>query len=248
MEDGGGPAFRIVHLDNHLLALDKSAGVPSQPDDSGDPSLIDLAKAWLRREFAKPGNVYLALAHRLDRPTSGLVALARTDKAAGRLASLFRAGQIDKRYLALVEGRPSRPEGKCRDWLIRRENGGMRAGAETAPGARLAELSYRLLATGKAGKRSLLEIILETGVKHQIRCQLAGLGLPVVGDFRYGIRGRPARPTPAANGRAILLHSWRLGFSHPVRRERLELSAALPAHWLPFLADFPDGAQVWAPD
>ncbi|MDR3077930.1 MAG: RNA pseudouridine synthase, partial [Planctomycetota bacterium] len=246
LNGGGGSAFRTVHLDNHLLILDKSAGLPSQPDDSGDPSLIELAKDWIRREFAKPGNVYLALAHRLDRPTSGLVALARTGKAARRLAEFFRLRRVDKHYLALVEGRPPRPEGKCLDWLIRGEKGGMRVAGEGAPGARRAELSYLMLAADGAGKRSLLEVAMATGVKHQIRCQLANRGLPVTGDFRYGPQGRPARPEPVAGGRAILLHSWRLGFVHPVRCERLEFSAPPPGHWLPFLAGFPADALTLA--
>lgn len=233
--------FRVVYLDNHLLAADKPAGLPSQPDASRDRSLVDLARDYIGREFSKPGRVFLSLVHRLDRPTSGLLLLARTSKAAGRLAEAFRNREVGKTYLALVEGLSDNPEGgRCRNWLARAGNGGMRSVPAGFPGAREARLSYRPLASHASGRRSLLAVSLETGVKHQIRCQLALAGLPVAGDFRYGPLGGLARPTPIAGGRAVLLHAWKIALIHPVRREPLSLSAPPPAHWLDHLAAFPD--------
>ncbi|MDR1535491.1 MAG: RNA pseudouridine synthase [Planctomycetota bacterium] len=230
--------FGVVYRDNHLLALDKPAGLPSQPDASGDAALVDLARESLRREFAKPGGVYLALAHRLDRPTSGIVLAARTGKAARRLAEAFRKREVRKTYLALVEAPAAfRPEGELRDWLAGDGRGGMRPAGSGTPGAREAVLAYRRLAA--ASGRALLEVDLLTGVKHQIRRQLANLGLPVVGDFRYGSGGGKPPPVPVAGGRAILLHAWRIGLVHPVRREALELSAPPPPFWRDYLAAFP---------
>ncbi len=222
----------VLYEDNHLLALNKPAGLPSQPDDSGDPSLVDWGKDWLRAKYAKPGNIYLALLHRLDRPTSGIVLLAKTDKAAKRMAERFRLREVEKTYYALVEGADSlADEGGAEDRLEASGSGGMRI-ARGAAGAKAkrALLSWRVLAR-EAGGRALLEIALHTGVKHQIRCQLAARGAPVVGDFRYGPKGAPARPDPVAGGRAILLHAGRVAFSHPVRGERLALSAPPPDVW-----------------
>lgn len=232
-----GNTPEIIHIDNHLLAANKPAGLPSQPDESGDPSLADWAKAYLKREFSKPGQVYLALLHRLDRPTSGVVLMARTEKAAGRMADLFRRREVEKRYLALVECRADPGGGKTlRSFLAPAANGSMREHPSERPGAREARLSYRTL--GQCGGKALLEINLGTGVKHQIRCQLAGIGLPVTGDFRYGAFGETARPEAVAEGRAILLHAHRVRFVHPVRREPAALTAPPPGHWLPYLERF----------
>lgn len=238
--------FAVIHEDNHLLAVDKPAGLPSQPDASGDPSLDALAKQYLKHKFNKPGDVYLGLVHRLDRPTSGLVVLARTEKAAGRMADIFRRRAVVKLYLALVEClAPPQPEASLSDVLTPLANGGMRVGGvgEGDKKSRKAELSYRLLRTLENGKRALLLVNLGSGVKHQIRCQLAARGMPVVGDFRYGPFGGPASPEPVAGGRAALLHAARIEFEHPVRREPLVLLAPPPAHWVPFLKnatlDFP---------
>lgn len=230
-------APEILLLDNHLLAVNKPSGLPSQPDASGDASLIDWGKEYLRREFAKPGQVYLALLHRLDRPTSGAILMARTEKAAGRMADAFRRRDVEKRYLALVECRADPGDGgTLRGFLVPAANGSMREFPQPRADAREARLSYRTLAA--AGGRAVLEIDLETGVKHQIRCQLARAGLPVVGDFRYGAFGETARPEAVAEGRAILLHARRVRFLHPVRREAATVIAPLPAHWDAFMQDF----------
>lgn len=225
-------AVSYIYTDNHLLVANKPAGLPSQPDASGDASLVELAKEHVRREFAKPGEAYLALLHRLDRPTSGVTLLARTGKAASRMAELFRRREVEKIYLALVEccEEPER-ERELHGWLAPAGNGNMRPAGDGTAGAREARLAYRLLARDEGRRRALLEVRLETGVKHQIRCQLAAAGLPVVGDFRYGPRGAPARPEPVEGGRAILLHAARVKFIHPVRREPAEFAAETPEYW-----------------
>lgn len=231
----------FIYEDNHLLAADKPSGMPSQPDASRDRSLDVAAKDYLRRKYDKPGEVYLGLLHRLDRPTSGVVLMARTGKAAGRMADLFRRREIEKRYLALVECHAEPKETEAlRTLLAPAGNGGMVVAKGKVEGAREARLSYRLLGRSTDGRRALLKVDLETGVKHQIRCQLAWVGLPVVGDFRYGVSGEVARPDPVAGGRAVLLHAWRVRFVHPVRREELAITAPVPGHWGGYLDRFPD--------
>lgn len=233
--------MQIVLCDNHLLAAVKPAGVPSQPDSSGDPAFIDMGKEYVRARFQKPGNVYLALLHRLDRPTSGIVLMARTDKAAGRMAAQFRQRVPHKTYLAVVQcHRHPADEGRADNALRRRPNGGMETCAPDADGASPARLAWRVLARDPAAHTALLAVALETGVKHQIRCQLAALGFPVVGDFRYGPMGKPAHPVPVQDGRAILLHAARLSFPHPVRKEPVDLFAPPPDWWRPLVCE-----EIW---
>lgn len=223
-------AVEFIYEDNHLLAANKPAGLPSQPDASGDAALDQAARDYLRRKYAKPGDVYLGLLHRLDRPTSGALLMARTSKAAARMADAFRRRDIAKTYLALVECAARPVDGtELRDWLTQQGNGNMAVVPGKRGGAREARLRYGVL--GEDGGRALLRVDLLTGVKHQIRCQLAAAGLPVVGDFRYGAFGAVARPTEVFGGRAVLLHAWRLGFVHPVRKERMEIVAGVPAYW-----------------
>lgn len=235
--------LRFIYEDNHLLAADKPAGLPSQPDASGDPALDELAREYLRVTHRKPGEAYLGLLHRLDRPTSGAVIMAKTGKAAARMAESFRRREVRKTYLALVECR-ARPadEGECADWLVPGKNGGMETRRSRTDGAKEARLRYRLVGCGDGA--ALLSVDLITGVKHQIRCQLAALGMPVVGDHRYGPGGKPAHPRPVLGGRGILLHAWRVDFVHPVRKEPLAIVAAPPEYWRPF-AEGIDGANEY---
>ena len=211
-----------LYLDNHLLVVSKPPGLLVQGDATGDADLVTLAKAYLKERFDKPGNVFVGLVHRLDRPTSGLVALARTSKAASRLSDQFRRRAVAKRYLAVVDGRLS-GAGRAEDWLAP-SGGGVAVVAPDAPGAKRAALSWRVLAH-RAG-RTLVDVDLETGRKHQIRVQLAALGAPVVGDFRYG---DPAEPF--ADGRGIALHAYALTLEHPTRRERVTFTAPPPPAW-----------------
>lgn len=217
-----GAPFEVLHLDNHLLGVVKPSGMPVQADRTGDPDLVTLAKAYLKARFDRPGDVFVGLVHRLDRPTSGAVVLARTSKAAGRLSAQFRGRHVEKRYLAVVEGRLG-AEGEAVDGVRKGRGGSVEVVDVDAPGAQRAALRWRTLA--EAGGRSLVEVDLLTGRKHQIRAQLAHRGAPVLGDFRYG------PPTPFVEGRGIALHAVRLVVEHPTLREPVVLVAPPPASW-----------------
>ncbi len=218
-----GEALDVLYEDNHLLALAKPAGLATMGRFPGELTLLAAAKEYIKRKYAKPGNVYLGVVSRLDAAVSGVVLLARTSKAAARLAERFREREVRKTYWALVEGRLEPQVGPCRDWLVkdeaRRRVCVCRAGT---PGAREAHLSYRLLAS--VGGDSLLEIDLETGRKHQIRVQLASRGHPILGDAKYGSRSKFAR--------GIALHARRLVVPHPVKQGvPVEIEAPLPDYW-----------------
>ncbi len=216
--------FEVLYLDNHLLVVAKPAGLLVQADATGDPDLLTLGKAFLKERYDKPGNVFLGLVHRLDRPVSGVVVLARTSKAASRLSDQFRRRTPEKRYLALVEGRLD-GSGTREDWLVKIDRH-VRIIQPGTPGAKRAELRWQVLATErtKAGALSLVEVELLTGRAHQIRVQLAALGHPIWGDLRYGA----AREF---DGRNLALHSYRLTVEHPTKRERMAFSALPPQTW-----------------
>ncbi len=210
----------VLYLDNHLLVVCKPAGMLSQGDRTGDPSVLDWGKAFLKEQFNKPGDVYLGLVHRLDRPASGVLALARTSKAARRLTEQFKRRLPDKRYLALAEGLME-PWGVCEGYVAK-ANEQVRVVAADHPGARWASLRWRSVALGTG--LTLVEVALETGRPHQIRVQLAHLGHPILGDFRYGAR----RPF---DGRNLALHCYRLTLEHPTRRTPATFTARPPGTW-----------------
>ncbi len=214
----------VLHLDNHLLAVNKPAGLLVQGDHTGDTDLLTLGKAFLKREFDKPGNVFLGLVHRLDRPVSGVVVLARTSKAASRLSAQFRTRTPDKRYLALVEGRLT-GEGERVDHLAKTDRA-VRVVRPTHPKAKRAALRWRALGTDrtKSGDLSLVAVELLTGRAHQIRAQLAAMGYPILGDLRYGAQRR-------FDGRNLALHAAALTVEHPTRREPVTFSAPPPKTW-----------------
>ncbi len=214
----------ILFSDNHLLIVNKPPGLLSQADRTGDPDILTLAKAWIKQECAKPGNVYIGLVHRLDRPVSGVLALARTSKAAARLSAQFRDGTPVKKYMALAEGRT--PEGgTCRDYLLKDENQNVSIVSAGHPGARFAELDWQAIAFHKG--RTLLDITLKTGRAHQIRAQLAAQGIPIAGDVRYGAR------TPF-DGKNLALHCYCLELEHPVHKVRMRWTAFPPPAWQGF--------------
>jgi 23S rRNA pseudouridine1911/1915/1917 synthase len=217
----------VLYEDNHCLAVNKPAGVPSQGDESGSESLVDLVADYLRVRYAKPGNVYVGLLHRLDRPTSGVILLARTSKAAGRLSAQFRAGTIRKVYWAIVEGGPAEDDGRWIDRLEkdRRINRShiMDEGEGEGKEARVA---FRVLE--RSAGVTKLELRPETGRSHQLRAQLAGRGFPIVGDSKYGAKSR----IMASDGRGrIALHARELTFMHPTRGEAIAVVAPVPADW-----------------
>lgn len=212
----------IIYEDNHLLCVAKRPGEIVQGDKTGDEPMSEALKAWLKEKYQKPGNVYLGVIHRLDRPVGGLVIFAKTSKALSRMNELFRTGDVTKRYWAIVTARPPKHSDTLEQYLVRNESQNKsyvaRQGA-AMPGAKLARLSYRLLASGE--HYHLLEIELHTGRHHQIRCQLAALGCPIKGDLKYGA----PRSDP---GGSISLLSRQISFTHPVSKEALTLTAPVP--------------------
>ena len=202
--------IEVVHEDNHLLVVNKPAGLLAQGDHTGDATLVDLAKAYLKEKYNKPGNVYLGLVHRLDRPASGLVVLAKTSKAASRLSEQFRKSSIEKYYTALVEGLPP-SSGDWTDDLIRDEQHS-RVARPGEHGGKKARLTYEVVAQHHKHTRVYIHLI--TGRHHQIRVQFAARKHPLLGDMRY-------HSTQSFPNRAIALHATQLSIDHPTTKERL---------------------------
>ena len=220
----------ILYEDNHLLVVNKPAGILSQGDATGDRCLLEICRDYIRQKFNKPGNVFLGLVHRLDRPVSGVILFARTSKAAARLSEQFRKRTTKKIYHALVEGRQPTEEGELEDWLTGDAHRlKSMVSSRHKPGARHARLRFHTLRS-EAG-RTLLEVELLTGYKHQIRAQLAARGCPVVGDFKYDHRRKPARPQRVMDGHAICLHARSLTLTHPTRREEVAFEAPVPEYF-----------------
>jgi RluA family pseudouridine synthase len=214
----------ILFSDNHLLIVNKPPGLLSQADRTGDPDMLTLAKSWIKQECAKPGNVYVGLVHRLDRPVSGVLALARTSKAAARLSAQFRDGTPVKKYMALAEGRTPQG-GTCRDYLLKDEQQNVSIVSAGQSGARFAELDWQAVAFYKG--LSLLDITLKTGRAHQIRAQLASRGMIIAGDVRYGSRLKFDRKN-------LALHCYCLELEHPVGKAHMRWTAAPPPSWQGF--------------
>ena len=216
--------LHVIFEDNHLLAVAKPAGLLVQGDVSGDPSLVDVARAYLKEKYDKPGNVYVGLVHRLDRNVSGVVVLARTSKAAARLSAAFRDNHADKSYLAVCAGMPAPAAGELRHWLAAKgdQDGVTRVADGPFEGAREAVLEYRVLEAGTG--YSLVEVRPITGRRHQIRAQLARAGHPLLGDVKYG----SARRLP---DHRVALHARALTVPHPVGGRPLEISCPVPADW-----------------
>ncbi|NNF04190.1 MAG: RNA pseudouridine synthase [Rhodothermales bacterium] len=222
-----------IYVDNHLLVVVKPAGMLSQADRTGDPDLLSVWKDWIRREYDKPGDVFLGLVHRLDRPASGVMVLARTSKAARRLADQFRRRTVEKCYVAVVEAAdpgdgavtPLQGAGRWTDH-IRKRGSTPEIVPASRDGARTAVLTWNARPLETRGRRqiSLADIRLETGRPHQIRLQFSSRGYPIVGDMRYGA-GTPL------DGRNLALHAWSLTFDHPTRREPLTFCCLPPTTW-----------------
>ena len=212
----------VLYEDNHLLAVNKPAMLPTMGVGDDRESLLTVAKEYVRRMYNKPGNVYLGIVSRLDAPVTGLVLLEKTSKAAARLSEAFRTRRVEKTYLAVVEGVPAESTAVLEHYLRKDErHRKVHATHDACPDAQLARLEYRTLSAGNG--MSLVEVALETGRKHQIRVQLAKIGHPIVGDRKYG------STTLLANG--IALHAYRLELEHPVRRDPLQLVAPIPRVW-----------------
>lgn len=210
---------RVLLLDNHLLVVSKRRGVLVQGDVTGDMDLLSQARDFLKHRFNKPGNVFVGLVHRIDRPASGIVVLARTSKAADRLSSQFRERTIRKIYVAIVEGQLS-GEGACKGYIVKEDRHPKLVPADV-PGAKFASLSWR--ACPVSSQRSVVSVDLHTGRPHQIRLQLSDLGHPIVGDLRHGAQSE-------FDGRNLALHASEIVFKHPTRDERVHVSDP-PENW-----------------
>ena len=211
----------ILYEDNHLLIVNKHCGDLVQPDPSGESALEDQIKAFVKRRDAKPGDVFLGVVHRIDRPVSGAVLFAKTSKALTRLNEMIREGRIRKVYWALTERTPDPESGELRHYILRdARTNRSRACDGPKPGAKEARLRYETLGAGT--NYTLVEVELLTGRHHQIRAQLSKIGCPIRGDLKYGAR----RSLP---GGGISLHSRRVEFEHPVRREPVSVTAPAPA-------------------
>lgn len=225
----------VLYEDNHIIAVSKTCNEIVQGDKTGDTPLSEMVKAYIKERYNKPGEVFLGVTHRLDRPTSGVVLFARTSKALTRLNDMFKSHtEIRKTYWAIVEKAPVPAEGRLENYLVRNEKlnksfvvsapnhsspskGEARRGADSA---KLAILSYRTIAQGD--RYTLLEINLETGRHHQIRCQLAAIGCPIKGDLKYG-----AKRSNQDGG--ICLHARKIEFVHPVSKQDISITAPVPS-------------------
>ena len=213
--------MEVLYEDNHIIAVNKTCKEIVQGDKTGDVPLSEIVKAYIKDKYNKPGEVFLGVTHRLDRPTSGVVLFARTSKALARLNAMFQSHeQIRKTYWAIVQGAPKVPEARLENYLIRNE--AQNKSYIAKPGskdAKQAILTYKTLTVGE--HYSLLEINLETGRHHQIRCQLAAIGCPIKGDLKYGAK----RSNPDGG---ICLHARQIAFEHPVSHEQIMITAPTP--------------------
>lgn len=212
--------MQVLYEDNHIIIVNKSAGGIVQGDKTGDRTLCDDVKDYIKETCAKPGAVFLGIPHRLDRPVSGVCVFARTSKALERLNRMFREGSIEKTYHAIVCSAPKEPEAELRHYLTRNEKQNKSyAHATERPGAKLAVLDYKTI--GKSERYTLLEVNLHTGRHHQIRCQLAAIGSIIKGDLKYG--------APRSNpGGSISLHARSIRFEHPVSHKMIDITAPYP--------------------
>ena len=213
--------MRVVYEDNHIIIVYKESGEIVQGDKTGDTPLSDIVKDYIKEKYQKPGNVFLGVVHRLDRPVSGLVVFARTSKALSRLNEMFRNGEVHKTYWAITKNMPAIEEGRLEHWLVPNEKQNKSyAYTKEKPGAKKAVLEYKMI--GRTDNYSLLEVRLLTGRHHQIRCQLAAMGCPIKGDLKYGAQ----RSNPDGS---ISLLSHRVEFVHPVSKERIDVTSPVPS-------------------
>jgi len=224
--------MEILYEDNHIIAVNKTSSEIVQGDKTGDTPLSETLKTYIKEKYNKPGDVFLGVTHRLDRPVSGIVLFARTSKALTRLNAMFRDKEIKKNYLAIVKNRPNEIELQLEHYLVRNEKQNKSYAHDTKkPNSKKAVLRYKLVAS--SDNYSLLEIELETGRHHQIRCQLAKIGSPIKGDLKYGF------PRSNPNG-GISLHARSVEFIHPVSKQEIKITAPFPENeklWKVLLTD-----------
>ncbi len=212
--------MKVLYEDNHIIVINKAAGEIVQGDKTGDESLCETMKAYIKEKYAKPGNVFIGLPHRLDRPVSGIVVFAKTSKALERLNRMFSEGSVKKIYWALTKGTPNPAEAELESWILRNEKMNKSFSyPKEVKGSKRAILHYRLAAASQ--NYNLIEVELKTGRHHQIRCQLSSIGCPIKGDLKYGAQ----RSNPDGS---ISLHARYIEFTHPVSKQLIAITAPLP--------------------
>ena len=212
--------MKVLYEDNHIIVINKAAGEIVQGDKTGDESLCDTMKRYIKEKYAKPGNVFIGLPHRLDRPVSGIVVFAKTSKALERLNRMFSEGSVKKIYWALTKGIPVPAEAELDTWILRNDKMNKSFSyPKEVKGSKRAILHYRLAAASQ--NYNLIEVELKTGRHHQIRCQLSSIGCPIKGDLKYGAQ----RSNPDGS---ISLHARYIEFTHPVSKELIAITAPLP--------------------
>ena len=218
----------IIFEDNHLIVVNKKSGQLVQGDRTGDPNLVDMLKAFLKAKYDKPGNVFVGCVHRLDRPVTGVCLFTKTSKALSRMNRLFAEKKVSKMYLAITLKKDIETSGKLEHWLMKDTRKNIsRVVMKSVKSSKHAILNYQILY--RADKRMLIQVNPVTGRPHQIRVQLASLGIPIVGDLKYGFK----YPNPDAS---ISLHCRSISFEHPVRKELIHFQAPVPdlAVWKEF--------------
>ena len=205
--------LKVIYEDNHIIVVEKIPNVPSQGDKTDDISMLDIIKQYLKQKHNKPGNVYLGLIHRLDRPVGGVMVFAKTSKAAARLSEEVRSHEFKKEYLAIVDGKMERKKGVLEDYLLKNgKNNISRVVKENTKNAKYAKLEYETLYYEEDIDLSVLKVLLHTGRHHQIRVQFASRNHSICGDQKYGTRGR---------GKQIALWAYKLTINHPITKESM---------------------------
>lgn len=213
--------MEVLYEDNHLIVVNKAPGEIVQGDKTGDTPLSESLKLWLKEKYSKPGNVFIGVVHRLDRPVGGVVVFAKTSKALSRLNEMFRNGEVDKTYWAITRNLPPELQGHLHHYITTVERTNKSYCSDTpVKGAKEAMLTYRTIARGE--RYNLLEVKLETGRKHQIRVQLSSIGCPIKGDLKYGDK----RSNPDGS---ISLMARNIRFIHPVSGKLIDVTAPVPA-------------------
>ena len=209
--------LNVIFEDNHIIVVEKLPNIPSQGDKTEDIDMLTIIKEYLKDKYNKPGNVYLALIHRLDRPVGGVMVFAKTSKAAARLSEEVRERRIKKEYLVVANGKFEKKEGTLEDYLLKNEKKNMsKVVPEGTKNAKLAKLDYEVLRYNEEIDLSVVRVLLHTGRHHQIRLQFANIGHSIYGDQKYGTRGR---------GKQIALWAYKLSFVHPVTKEEMSFMA-----------------------
>lgn len=216
---------KVIYEDNHIIVVEKKPNIPSQSDKTGDIDMLTIVKGYIKEKYNKPGNVYLGLVHRLDRPVGGIMIFAKTTKAASRLSNQVREKIFKKEYLAVVDGKFEQKKGSLTDYLYKDERNNIsKVVKKEKKNAKLANLDYEVLKYNNVKNLSLVKINLHTGRHHQIRVQLANFNHSIFGDQKYGTRGQ---------GKQIALWAYKLTIIHPITKEEMEFT------------DFPDSVGTW---